>query len=137
MDDKYVVLERTPTKEEYLRLREAVGWWNSDPNAVETGLGNSIFSVCAILEGEVVGIGRVVGDRAIYYYIQDVIVLPGFQGRGIGKSIMDQLMDYIRKHAPEKAFVGLMAARGVSGFYRKYDFCERPAESPGMYKVME
>lgn len=56
-----------------------------DVESTEIGLGNSLFSVCAIYKNEVIGCGRAVGDGGIYFYIQDIIVLPKFQGRGIGK----------------------------------------------------
>ncbi len=75
------------------------------------------------------------GDGGIYFYIQDVIVLPEFQKKGPGKRIMDALMGYISSHAKSKAFIGLMAAKGVSKFYEKYGFAERPADRPGIFRV--
>ena len=85
------------------------------------GLHNSLFSVYVIFENEVVGCGRVIGDGGIYFYIQDVIVLPEFQGKGIGKRIMNAIMDYLKTYAPSGAFVYLMAAKGVSRFYERYE----------------
>ena len=98
---------------------------------------NSLFSVCVIhnYKNNVIGCGRLVGDGGIYFYIQDVIVLPEFQGKGIGKHIMASIMDYLKACAPPNAFVGLMAAKGVSKFYERYDFMERPADAPGMFKI--
>jgi len=82
---KYALVERPPTIEEYQSLREIVGWGNTDAKATEIGLGNSLFSVCVIYKNEIIGCGRVVGDGGIYFYIQDIIVLPEFQRKGIGK----------------------------------------------------
>jgi len=137
MDEKYILAERTPTAEEYHRLREAVGWDTKDIDAAEAGLGNSLFSVCVLFEGEVIGCGRIIGDDGIYFYIQDVIVLPEFQGQGIGQRIMVSLMDYLKANAPAKAFIGLIAAKGMAGFYKRFGFTERPADAPGMYLVVE
>ena len=67
--------------------------------------------------------------------IQDVIVLLEFQGKVIGKRIMNSIMDYLKACAPPNAFVGLMTAKGVSKFYERYDFMERPADTPGMFKI--
>jgi ribosomal protein S18 acetylase RimI-like enzyme len=38
---------------------------------------------------------RIIGDEGLYYYIQDVIVVPECQGRGIGKKLMARVMEYI------------------------------------------
>jgi ribosomal protein S18 acetylase RimI-like enzyme len=137
MDEKYILVERSPTAEEYQKLREAVGWGNVDFEATEVGLHNSLFSVCIIYnyKNNVIGCGRLIGDGGIYFYIQDVIVLPEFQGKGIGKRIMASIMDYLKACAPPNVFVGLMAAKGVSRFYERYDFMERPADAPGMFKI--
>ena len=134
MNEKYILVERTPSVEEYQKLRDAVGWGNVDLEATEIGLHNSLFSVCVIFEDRVIGCGRVVGDGSIYFYIQDIIVLPEFRGKGIGKHIMDSIMDYLKAHAHANAFVGLMAAKGASRFYEQYGFTKRLADRPGMFR---
>ena len=135
--DEYVLVERSPTVKEYQRLREAVGWGNMDFEATEVGLRNSLYSVCAMYKDEVIGCGRVVGDGGLYFYIQDIIVLPKFQRQGIGKRIMDAVMSYLSSHARPNAFIGLMAAKGVFKFYEKYKFVERPSDRPGMFRIWE
>jgi GNAT superfamily N-acetyltransferase len=135
MNKKYILVERSPTVEEYQKLREAVEWGNVNPEATEIGLNNSLFSVCVICKNEVIGCGRVIGDDGIYFYIQDIIVLPEFQGKGIGKRIMKAVMSYLKDHANPNAFIGLMAAKGVSKFYEQYGFVERPPDRPGMFKI--
>jgi ribosomal protein S18 acetylase RimI-like enzyme len=135
MSDEYVLVERSPTVKEYHRLCQAVGWEHVGAEATETGLRNALFSVCMIHKDQVIGCGRVVGDGGIYFYIQDIIVLPEFQGRGLGRRIMDAVMGYLSSHAHSNAFIGLMAAKGVSGFYEKYGFAERPPDRPGMFRI--
>ena len=134
MDD-YILVERSPTIEEYQRLREATGWESPDTEAMKTGLSNALYSVCVIYNEEVIGCGRVVGDGGIYFYIQDVIVLPEFQRMGIGQRIMEAVMSYFHSRAHTNAFIGLMAAQGVSQFYKKYGFFERPPDRPGMFQI--
>ena len=121
--------------EEFQRLHEAVGWNNVDKKATEIGLRNSLFSVCVVHKGEVIGCGRVIGDGGIYFYIQDIIVLPKFQGKGIGKKIMAEVMKYLKKNARPNAFIGLMAAKGVAKFYERYGFTRRLSDRPGMFKI--
>ena len=106
-----------------------------DDEATEVGLRNSLFSVCVLYREEVIWCGRVVGDGGLYFYLQDIIVLPEFQGRGIGKRIMDAVMNYLKSYAHPNAFIGLMAAKGVSKFYEKYRFVERAPDKPGMVRM--
>jgi ribosomal protein S18 acetylase RimI-like enzyme len=137
MDEKHFLVERIPTLEEYRKLREAIEWGNASAAATEAGLNNSLFSVCALFNGEVVGCGRVIGDGGIYFYIQDVIVMPAFQGQGIGTDIMNALMGHLRASAHAGAFVGLIAAREKAAFYKRFGFQERPSDAPGMYLIID
>lgn len=129
------IVERVPSLEEYKALRQAVGWGNLDSEATAAGLESSLFAVCVFAGDKVVGCGRVVGDGGLYYYLQDIIVLPHFQGQGLGRQIMAAVLHYLEAHAASGSFVGLMAAPGISSFYEKYDFAERPAGRPGMYRI--
>ncbi|MEW5913412.1 MAG: GNAT family N-acetyltransferase [Thermodesulfobacteriota bacterium] len=127
---------RPPTPEEYRSLREAVGWRPVEQALVERALRRALFSVVVIQDGRVVGTGRVVGDGGLYYYLQDVMVLPSCQGQGIGKEIISHLLTYIQENAPKGAFVGLMAAKGLQAYYEGFGFQARPADAPGMFQVV-
>ncbi|MGZ4136175.1 MAG: GNAT family N-acetyltransferase [Actinomycetota bacterium] len=78
------------------------------------------------------GVARVVGDGAVYFYIQDVIVEERLRGRGHGRALMDAVMAFIAREATPGAFVGLMAARDAAGFYERYGFEPRGDDRPGM-----
>ena len=132
-----VIEDRNPTPEEYRMLREAVGWWLTDASAAEQALGNSIYSVVAVDGEKTVGMGRVVGDNGLYYYIQDVIVHPDYQGRRIGKDLMEKLMHFLSENAKSGAFIALMAAKGLEPYYRGFGFKPRPKDGPGMYLIVE
>jgi GNAT superfamily N-acetyltransferase len=135
IDEQYDLTERPPTVEEYRALRRAVGWAEVDAGAVAKGLANSLFSVCVLHEGNFVGCGRVVGDGGVYFYIQDVMVLPAYQRRGLGRRIMNAIMTFIAAHARSNTFIGLMAADGVAPFYHDFGFAERPPNRPGMFQL--
>ena len=78
----------------------------------------------AIVNNEVVGMGRIVGDGVMYWYLQEIIVLPEYQGKGIGTGIVNYLLDYIKKHTEDETFtsVGLTAAEGKTSFYERFGF---------------
>ena len=116
------VVDRVPSVEEYLELRHSVGWHALSNSAVQDGLSNSLYAVCAFSEGRVVGCGRISGDGGVYFYIQDLIIRSQFQHRGLGTRLIDRLAAYIHQHAQSGAFIGLMVAPGLQGFYQRFGF---------------
>jgi len=99
-----MIVVRSPTVAEYQRLRDAIGCEHIDDGAVEIGLNHSLFAVCALHDSEVIGCGRVVGDDGLYFFIQDLMVLPGHEGEGIEACLMDEIMEYLKGAAPPNAF---------------------------------
>ncbi|MCA9987136.1 MAG: GNAT family N-acetyltransferase, partial [Anaerolineales bacterium] len=77
----------------------------------------------------------IVGDGAIYYYIQDIVVAPAYQKRGVGTAILTQLCDYIRREAPPQSFIGLFSVPDAINFYRKFTFEQR--DLVGLFTVRE
>lgn len=91
------------------------------------------------VKGELVAMGRLLGDGAIYWYINDVYVLDEYQGQGIGREIMNRLVAYIKHNSlPEtEVSVCLMCAKGKEGFYEKLGFRCRPHEYEGSGMELE
>jgi ribosomal protein S18 acetylase RimI-like enzyme len=134
--DNLRFMHQTPDVSSYTLLRDTTGWETLPDIVIETGLRNSLFGVSVFDGDQIVGCGRVIGDGAMYAYIQDCIVLPEYQGLGIGSQIMGYLMDYITTQLPKSVFIGLMAARDAAGFYEKLGFIRRPPDRPGMFKEL-
>lgn len=103
---------------------------------METSLRNSIHCITVKDNDQIVGMGRIVGDGAIYFYIQDIVVHPDYQKNGIGKEIMTILDEYLKRNAPDKAFVGLFASQGKEPFYEKYNFKDYSPNMTGMFTVI-
>jgi GNAT superfamily N-acetyltransferase len=100
---------------------------------IKTGLINSAFIVAAKDGESTVGMARIVSDGGYVYFIVDVLVLPEYQRKGIGKSMMEKVMEYIRSNLHEGYCiqVDLLAAKGKENFYKKFGFIERPNDSYG------
>jgi len=79
--------------------------------------------------------GRVVGDGAIFFYVQDVAVCPDHQGQGIGADVMSALFGWVRENAPDKAFAGLFAIKGTEPFYERFGFGVHDHDV-GMFQVI-
>jgi hypothetical protein len=70
MPDPYHLIERVPTLDEYRTLCTAVGWEAViNFEAAKDALPNSLYGVVVAHEGKTIGMGRVVGDGAIFTYL--------------------------------------------------------------------
>lgn len=126
------VVAARPTADQYLHLRQQAGWDPVTLEAARRGLAESIFSLLAVDDNQVIGCARIVGDGALYFYVQDMLVDRDYRGRGIGTRLMQELLVWLRRHAGEGAFIGLMAAKDAPDFYRRFGFEDRPEGRPGM-----
>ena len=80
---------------EILPLYAAVGWTNytDHPQMLEEAYRNSLCTLGAYTaDDRLVGIIRAVGDGASVLFIQDIIVLPEFQRRGIGTALLKAIV---------------------------------------------
>jgi len=134
MADLYRLMERPPTMAEYRSLISAVGWaeW-TNVAAAAAALARSLYHVVALHEETMIGMARVVGDGAMFFYIQDVVVTPAYQGRGVGTLLLERVMGYLKDAAPEKAFIGLFAAEGKHPYYERFGFAVKPILT-GMFR---
>ena len=126
------LVSRVPTVDEYNSTRVAAGLSEKDTTAAQLGLKNSLCAVCAYSDSSLIGIGRVIGDGGIYFQIVDLAVLPSHQGKGVGKSILKELMAYVHANAKAGSFISLFSNKGLAEYYRKFGFDVRDSESPGM-----
>ena len=121
------------TPEEYMQMRKAVGWGLFPLEQAEQGLKNSFILVCLRKDGKLIGIGRAVSDHGYVVYIADVIVCPEYQGQGLGRVIMDELLTRIKATLKPgyKVMISLLAAKGKEEFYKKFGFVDRPNDDFG------
>lgn len=129
--DKYNIKLESPSIEEFLNLRRKIGWGELDFNIAKTSLTNSLFHVTIRDKSKLIGMGRIVGDGAMYFYIQDLIVEPNYQNSGIGSVLMEQIENYLSVAAKKGATIGLLAAKGKEEFYTRYNYVLRPNELLG------
>lgn len=121
-DCHYKIAERVPTTEEYQNLRKSLHCDPVSDEAVQRGLAHSLFAVCAVQDDEVVGCGRVVGDGGMYFFIQDLMVLPGNDREGIEECLMDEIMHYLKKAAPPNAIFCIKGCALQKGRCRQFGF---------------
>lgn len=132
----YVVTRRVPRVEEHRELAEAVGWgdafwWEAQPQSLAG-------SVCGVVvhdeHGTLAGMGRVVGDGAFYFYLQDLAVRPDHQRKGLGRIIVERLTAQIEEIAPGPCFVGIFATPQAQRLCQELGWEAR--DKLGMWRVV-
>ncbi|MEO3872963.1 GNAT family N-acetyltransferase [Nonomuraea sp. B12E4] len=91
-----IAQETTFDQAEIYELYDSVGWgvWTRDIAKVCRGLANSHLVVTARDErGRLLGLARTVSDDEIICYVQEVLVNAKFHGRGIGRRLLEHLME--------------------------------------------
>lgn len=125
----------------YLELRTAVSWRSLTKEQVAAAIKGSLLTVVAYDGDKPIGMGRIVGDGAVICYIQDLIVIPEYQGQGIGQMIIESLINYVEEiQLPgTRIMLDLMCAVGRENFYKKFGFIARPTDKlgPGMIKYID
>ena len=61
---------------------------------------NSLYTVAAEEDNQVVGMGRLIGD-GMYYMIVDIVVQPAYQQMGIGSKILNMIIEYVDSATPD------------------------------------
>ena len=81
--------------EDVLHLYQAVGWTNytHQPEMLEQALSHSLVIYVALDGDTVVGLVRLVGDGFSSIFVQDLIVLPIYQRKGIGRALMKEALE--------------------------------------------
>lgn len=123
---------RLPDAETFLFLRRAGGLSGYTPEAAARGLPNSLFSVLLEEDGKIIGMGRVVGDGALVIHIVDIVVVPEYQGKGYGRLIIEEIMNFIDRTVPDTAYVNLLADVPADKLYAKFGFEETGPKTIGM-----
>lgn len=129
---------RLPTPAEFIALRSQTDWGVPDDEATEAVLAHSFSGVVAVEAGEAVGMARTVGDGCLILYIQDVVIASSHRSKGLGRKLLQALLDEAAKSCLPSCTIGLFAATGQTGFYEKLGFGTRkhPAYGPGMHATL-
>jgi GNAT superfamily N-acetyltransferase len=123
--------EIIPEKHAYYRLFKTAGWQTTvEAEDLMLALHNSWLTLSAYDQDQLVGFGRVVSDGVMVALVYDLIVLPEYQGKGIGKAILEKLLNRCKMQGILQ--VQLFCAKGKVLFYERFGFQVLPEDAPGM-----
>jgi len=131
LPERFSLALASPSVDDFLQLRQKVGWGELEADLAQKSINNSLFHVTIYHDQQLIGMGRVVGDGAMYFYIQDVVVDPNFHNQGLGTELMDTIEGYLRYTADKGSTIGLLAAQGKESFYARYGYVQRPSNTLG------
>lgn len=133
---KYI--EQTPSADEFNNLTNSVGWGIREKKIIEEALKNTLYSLCVYDDNKLIGYGRIIGDKTIFLYIQDIMVIPEYQNKHIGTEIMNNLLKQINEYKKINPSIRtyLGASKGKESFYEKFGFISRPNEELGSGMIL-
>ena len=132
------LIDTPPSVAEYRMLREASGLSPKSEEAAIAGVAGGLFAVTLrdgdgmTDMGQAIGMGRIIGDGGCHYQIVDIAVLPDYQGQGLGKVIMQRLMDWVAENVPDTGYISLIADGDAKHLYAQHGFTETAPASVGM-----
>lgn len=130
---EYAVVTEAPV-EAIVELYRAGGWWRESPEwraAIPPMIRGSFCFLLAREGDRIVGMGRAISDGVSDAYIQDVVVLPAYRRRGIGRELVRRLTVYCVER--RIGWVGLVAEPGTRAFYESLGYGALEGFQPMLY----
>ena len=119
------------TAEQFIELWQAVGW-GEGPALEQTRLAmeHTLFRVSIFDGDKIIAMARVIGDMGLDYYIKDVVVRPEYQGKGLGRMLINEILKFISENGIKGTdiFVELCAMPDKIPFYKKLGFDSNEAQ---------
>ena len=103
-------------------LRESVGW-NRMEKEYRNPLQTSYYHIAVYEKEALIGFIDCVSNGVTDAYIQDLMVHPDYQGRGIGTDLMKKMIDYLKKK--HIYMISVVFEEKLKPFYEKFGFSSK------------
>ncbi len=124
VDNFQVKIIKSASIQELAQIYKDAGWWEfswgENPDFLNYIVKDSAVFAGAFFDKKLIGMGRALSDLASDAYIQDLAVLKKFRRKGIGKKIIQKLVEKLK--AENVDWIGIVAQPGTSPFYEKLGF---------------
>lgn len=119
--------ENDLSADEYKQLRKDAGWKDICDKQIQRSIDASDYIATARCNGKIVGMARCLTDNVYIAYVFDVVVASQYQKRGVGKKLMNQIMNHFQEqHDYLMQIVLLAVSHETEGFYKKLGFKRYP-----------
>ncbi|MGL4990408.1 MAG: GNAT family N-acetyltransferase [Sarcina sp.] len=133
IENEYELRRESLTYNEFKFLVESIEWPCPSEKQVVKALENSIYKVGIYHNDKIVGMGRMIGDMSMSYFIKDLVIKKNYQYKGVGRMIVNDMIKFIEENLIEwtTSYVELMSANGKEEFYEKLGFTRNPKKMTG------
>ena len=114
----YICNKTVPAKD-LVDLRESVGWSRME-HEYKNPLLTSYYHIAVYEKELLIGYIDCVSNGVTDAYIQDLMVHPDYQGRGIGTDLMKKMIDYLKKK--HIYMISVVFEEKLKPFYEKFGF---------------
>lgn len=132
LNEVQVSRDKSVNPEDVQDICQSVGWSWREPELIRKALKNSVAVISVWHNGSMVGFARATGDQVFNATIWDMAVRPSYQGQGIGRLVMFEILRHLEDDGIP--LVTLYADPGTDGFYRKFGFLSDPSGVRGMFR---
>ena len=133
------IKENVKNEKEFMYMFDRVGWGAHSREISQIALDNTFYSVSIYEDDKIIGYGRLVGDSICYLYVQDIMVVPEYQGHKIGTMIMNKLIEKaeeVKNNNPSlRVYTG--ASKDKEPFYEKFGFVKRTDAGLGYGMILK
>jgi len=105
---------------------------NREPEKLRRACENSYLVCSAFDKKKLVGMGRAISDGEYQAAIYDLVVLPEYQGKGVGR----QIIEAIQERLPVKTII-LYAVPGKELFYKKLGYFKMRTAMARRYEALK
>ncbi|MEM9798395.1 MAG: GNAT family N-acetyltransferase [Pseudomonadota bacterium] len=120
-----------PRAAEYVALRAATGLGPRSEASARRALPQSLHAVCVRDGDRLVAMGRAVGDGGCFVLLTDMAVAPDWQGRGLGRALLNRLIAWCETALPPDCHISLVSSERAAPLYRSAGF--RPCRGMDRY----
>nr|QCI05761.1 hypothetical protein [Dasysiphonia japonica] len=133
--DIYININNNINLYDLEKLCDSVGWVKRPIKKVKIAIDNSFLIVCLFYyknnKKNLIGFARATSDNSFNATIWDFVIHPEFQGKGLGRELMKQIIKKLRYY--DISTITLFADPQVIKFYKQLGFVIDPDGVKGMF----
>lgn len=124
VDEEFICFEKEEG-EQLIDLYKGADWWDDEVDTIDTLVriieGSHIFIFARDNRTkEIIGLGRIISDRATDAYVQDITVRKDYRGQYIATEILKRLVEKAKEAGLPRLL--LIAERGTANLYKHVGF---------------
>lgn len=129
------IIKNTIEPTDFVDIRSDLNWNFIPHDLVERALSGSMINISVFDKNKCIGVGRIVGDKALKGMLTDIMVRKEYQNKGVGKLIVTSLISELNNQVKKGESFQLEASPTANNreFYIKCGLKYKPENQDGVY----